>query len=58
MAGAGEPGPTSNWRAPAEGGGQAPLKLCGFSAFKPEMDAWEFFAADPAAAQAKKKRKR
>jgi hypothetical protein len=48
MAGSGEPGPTSNWRAPAEGGGQAPMKLCGFSAFKPEMDAWEFFAADPA----------
>ena len=28
------------------------MKLCGFSAFKPEMDAWEFFAADPAAAAA------
>ncbi len=51
MAGSGDPGPTSNWRAPAEGGGQAPMKLCGFSAFKPEMDAWEFFAADPAAAR-------
>jgi hypothetical protein len=50
MAGEGDPGPSSNWRAPPEGGGQAPMKLCGFSAFRPDMEAWEFFAADPAAA--------
>jgi len=47
MAGPGDPGPSSNWRAPAEGGGQAAMKLCGFSAFRPDMDAWDFFAADP-----------
>ena len=38
----------SGWSPENDAGKQTPERLNGFSGFKPKMDVWEFFAADPA----------